>query len=293
MPPARAGPSQFDRENIHLSREERSAGARLRRCTPELRRSRRGANWSVALADPGHFKGPVIPLAGAGASSEEDRDVTLATLSLSGSRRRSYAGRSPPDGLLSSGARHRAKLAGLGDIGWVTTLTGNTSWRSLCRKRGCGREQPSGGCTMYPGLQIEIRPCQPAIIMAQSGETVSYAELERRSNRLAHFLRASGLDRLDHYAIFMENNGPLCRMLQRGRTRRALLHLHQFISDAGRGGLHPRQQRVEDPDHLDGQTRCRAKGNDAVSADRAVSCRGRSGRRRQGAQPRRGGEQIS
>ena len=42
--------------------------------------------------------------------------------------------------------------------------------------------------------------------MATSGETVTYAELERRSNRLAHFLRASGLRRLDHYAIFMENN---------------------------------------------------------------------------------------
>jgi long-chain acyl-CoA synthetase len=42
--------------------------------------------------------------------------------------------------------------------------------------------------------------------MAQSGETVTYAELERRSNRLAHFLRASGLGPLDHYAVFMENN---------------------------------------------------------------------------------------
>src|SRR5438128_2262576 len=59
---------------------------------------------------------------------------------------------------------------------------------------------------MYPGLQAGIRPQQPAIIMAQSGEAVTYAELERRSNRLAHFLRASGLGRLDHYAIFMENN---------------------------------------------------------------------------------------
>jgi long-chain acyl-CoA synthetase len=59
---------------------------------------------------------------------------------------------------------------------------------------------------MYPGLQAEIRPQQPAFIMAQSGETITYAELERRSNRLAHFLRASGLARLDHYSIFMENN---------------------------------------------------------------------------------------
>jgi long-chain acyl-CoA synthetase len=59
---------------------------------------------------------------------------------------------------------------------------------------------------MYPGLQAKIRPQQPAYIMATSGERVSYAELERRSNRLGHFLRASGLRRLDHYAIFMENN---------------------------------------------------------------------------------------
>ena len=42
--------------------------------------------------------------------------------------------------------------------------------------------------------------------MAGSGETVTYAELEARTNRLAHFLRAQGLRRLDHFAIFMENN---------------------------------------------------------------------------------------
>src|SRR5262245_12387377 len=66
-------------------------------------------------------------------------------------------------------------------------------------------DEHTGG-RMYPGVQAKIRPQQPAFIMAQSGEAVSYAELERRSNRLAHFLRASGLSRLDHYAIFMENN---------------------------------------------------------------------------------------
>jgi long-chain acyl-CoA synthetase len=35
---------------------------------------------------------------------------------------------------------------------------------------------------------------------------VTYAELEAGSNRLAHLLRNRGLKRLDHYAIFMENN---------------------------------------------------------------------------------------
>lgn len=59
---------------------------------------------------------------------------------------------------------------------------------------------------MYPGLHATPRADQPAFIMAQSGETVTYAELEARTNRLAHFLRNRGVNRLDHYAIFMENN---------------------------------------------------------------------------------------
>src|SRR5579863_9183068 len=59
---------------------------------------------------------------------------------------------------------------------------------------------------MYPGEHAGLRPNQPAIIMAGSGEVLTYGELERRSNRLAHLLRAKGLRRLDHYAVFMENN---------------------------------------------------------------------------------------
>ena len=59
---------------------------------------------------------------------------------------------------------------------------------------------------MYPGNHAKHRADQPAFIMAQSGEAVSYAELEARTNRLAHFLRDRGLQRLDHYSIFMENN---------------------------------------------------------------------------------------
>jgi hypothetical protein len=49
---------------------------------------------------------------------------------------------------------------------------------------------------MYPGEHARLRPDQPAVIMAGSGETLTYGELERRSNRLAHLLRANGLRRL-------------------------------------------------------------------------------------------------
>ena len=59
---------------------------------------------------------------------------------------------------------------------------------------------------MYAGNRYAQHPDRAAFIMAGSGETVTYAEHERRTNRLAHLLRAEGLKRLDHFAIFMENN---------------------------------------------------------------------------------------
>ncbi|MBX9946266.1 MAG: AMP-binding protein [Reyranella sp.] len=59
---------------------------------------------------------------------------------------------------------------------------------------------------MYPGRHAVARAAQPAVIMAGTGETITYGELEARTNRLVHLLRARGLRRLDHYAIFMENN---------------------------------------------------------------------------------------
>jgi long-chain acyl-CoA synthetase len=59
---------------------------------------------------------------------------------------------------------------------------------------------------MYPGQHAIKRAEQPAVIIAETGAVLTFAELEARSNRLAHLLRVIGLRRLDHYAIFMENN---------------------------------------------------------------------------------------
>ncbi|HKY89644.1 MAG TPA: AMP-binding protein [Nevskiaceae bacterium] len=59
---------------------------------------------------------------------------------------------------------------------------------------------------MYAARHAAQHPDRPAFVMAGSGVAVSYAEFEARSNRLAHLLRAQGLKRLDHYAIFMENH---------------------------------------------------------------------------------------
>jgi long-chain acyl-CoA synthetase len=52
-------------------------------------------------------------------------------------------------------------------------------------------------------------PEQAAIIMATSGETVTFAGYEARCNQAAHFLREAGLRRGDHISVLMENNPRL------------------------------------------------------------------------------------
>jgi acyl-CoA synthetase (AMP-forming)/AMP-acid ligase II len=58
---------------------------------------------------------------------------------------------------------------------------------------------------MHPFRYVASTPDKPAIIMGQSGETVSFAELDANVNRLAHLLRANGLRRGDCIAYMIEN----------------------------------------------------------------------------------------
>jgi long-chain acyl-CoA synthetase len=59
---------------------------------------------------------------------------------------------------------------------------------------------------MYARDHALRNPDQPAIIMATSGEVVTFAAYEAAANRFAHLLRDTGLRYKDHVAIFMENN---------------------------------------------------------------------------------------
>jgi fatty-acyl-CoA synthase len=59
---------------------------------------------------------------------------------------------------------------------------------------------------MYPGHHARISPDKPAAIVARTGELLTYAELDARSNRLARLLWAEGLRRGDHLAVFLENH---------------------------------------------------------------------------------------
>ncbi|MCH2171997.1 acyl-CoA synthetase [Myxococcota bacterium] len=59
---------------------------------------------------------------------------------------------------------------------------------------------------MYPGKWAAELPNKPAAINSLTGEELSYADLDERSNRLAQLLWNLGLRPGDHISVFMENN---------------------------------------------------------------------------------------
>jgi acyl-CoA synthetase (AMP-forming)/AMP-acid ligase II len=59
---------------------------------------------------------------------------------------------------------------------------------------------------MHPSHHAKTNPDKPAYIMAGSGETVTYGELEARSNQGAHLFRSLGIGKGGSIAIFMDNS---------------------------------------------------------------------------------------
>ena len=58
---------------------------------------------------------------------------------------------------------------------------------------------------MYPGAHARTMPDRAAALHAETGEALTYRDLDARSNQLAQFLHANGLRRGDHMALLMEN----------------------------------------------------------------------------------------
>ena len=59
---------------------------------------------------------------------------------------------------------------------------------------------------MYPGKHAKERPEKPAVVMAESGDVVTFSQLEERSVRLSRLLHEQGLRPGDTIAIFVENH---------------------------------------------------------------------------------------
>ena len=78
---------------------------------------------------------------------------------------------------------------------------------------------------MHPAVIAQKTPDKPAMIMAATGESVTFRELDERSNRGAQLFRELGLKTGDGIAIFMENN---IRFLE---ICRALFYRSVFATD--------------------------------------------------------------
>jgi long-chain acyl-CoA synthetase len=93
---------------------------------------------------------------------------------------------------------------------------------------------------MTPGWHAAHTPDAVALVMGASGETVTYAQLEDRSSRMARALRARGVRAGDHVAVLMENNRPFLETLwaaQRSELHYTAINSHlrpaevQYILD--------------------------------------------------------------
>ena len=59
---------------------------------------------------------------------------------------------------------------------------------------------------MHPSIHAKTSPDKPAYIMAGTGETVTFGELDARSNQGAHLFRSLGINAGDSIALFIDNS---------------------------------------------------------------------------------------
>jgi acyl-CoA synthetase (AMP-forming)/AMP-acid ligase II len=76
---------------------------------------------------------------------------------------------------------------------------------------------------VYAGRYATERADEPAFVMADTGEVVTFAEYEDASNRAARLFRAQGLQTRDHVAFLFENN-PRMLELEGGAERTGLYY---------------------------------------------------------------------
>jgi long-chain acyl-CoA synthetase len=76
----------------------------------------------------------------------------------------------------------------------------------------------------HPKIHAAANPDKPAIIMAGSGETVTYRQLDERSNQCAHLFRSLGLHHGDTVAFCLENRAEFFDLVW-GAQRAGLIYV--------------------------------------------------------------------
>ncbi len=59
--------------------------------------------------------------------------------------------------------------------------------------------------SLHPIVHAQTRPDQAAVVMAGSGKTMTYGQMDSQANRFAQLLRARGLSPNDAFAVLLEN----------------------------------------------------------------------------------------
>jgi fatty-acyl-CoA synthase len=63
-----------------------------------------------------------------------------------------------------------------------------------------------GPAQLYPGAHVAERGTHPAVVLHETGESLTYAELDERANRFVHLLRSRGVGVGDHVALWCDND---------------------------------------------------------------------------------------
>jgi acyl-CoA synthetase (AMP-forming)/AMP-acid ligase II len=100
---------------------------------------------------------------------------------------------------------------------------------------------------VYPAVHARATPDKPAVVMAGSGRTLGYRELDEGSNRCARLLRELGLRRGDGIAIHLENHPrffEICWAAQRSglyytaiSTKLTTPEIEYIVADSGARAL--------------------------------------------------------
>ena len=76
----------------------------------------------------------------------------------------------------------------------------------------------------HPAVHAQAFPDKPAVIMAGSGETITYKQLDERSNQCAHLFRSLGLQHGDTVAFCLENRADFFDLVW-GAQRAGLIYV--------------------------------------------------------------------
>ncbi len=115
----------------------------------------------------------------------------------------------------------------------------------------------------HPTVHAIANPDKPAVIMAGSGETVTYRQLDERSNQCAHLFRSLGLQHGDTVAFCLENRAEFFDLVW-GAQRAGLIYvaiscrlapseMDYILNDSGAKALFSSNYLSETLDRLESQ----------------------------------------